>query len=200
MKYKNSESSGAEIFTTADQPYLDIISYLVKDRIIFLCDEIDGVLAQDICAKIIWLNKKDPTSEITIYINSVGGTVSNGLLSIYDTMQLSEAPIKTICIGEAYSSAAVLLAAGTPGRRFSYPNSRIMIHGISIDELSGTVDQIKEETKQLKELNMILMKLIAKHTGQSERKVKLDCKKDKYFSPEQAIKYGLVDAVLKPKK
>lgn len=179
---------------------LDVLSALVKDRIIFLCEEIDAVVAKDVCAKIIWLNKKDPKTEITLYINSGGGSVPDGLLSIYDTMQLSEAPIKTVCIGEAYSSAAIILASGTKGFRFAYPNARIMIHNVSIDELSGTVEQVQEETKQLKDLNKILIKLISDHTGQSERKVKYDCRKDKYFTPEQAVSYGLIDGILTNKK
>ncbi len=191
---------GEGLAATTVEPILDIYSRLIKERVLFLYEEIDTSVATNMAATLLFLDFQDSEKEITLYINSNGGDVPNGLLTIYDTMQYIKAPVKTVCIGEAYSSAAVLLAGGTPGRRFAYSNSRIMIHSLQIGEMSGTEKEIQKEAKRIKELNQRLMKLIATHTGQSLRKVKRDCDKDKYFTPEQALKYGLIDYILEPSK
>jgi ATP-dependent Clp protease protease subunit len=117
-------------------------------------------------------------------------------MTIYDTMQYISSPIKTICIGEAYSSAAVILTAGTKGRRWAYPSSRMMIHNIWTEEMSGTQKEIEEKSKQIKIVNDAMIKIISKHTGQTIRRVKKDCEKDKYFTCEEAMKYGLVDHII----
>lgn len=178
----------------------DVISRLVKDRILFLTDEIEIGAATELVAALLYLDLKSPEEEIVIYINSQGGDTQSGLLTIYDTMQLIKAPIRTVCIGEAYSSAAVLLAAGTKGLRFAAPNAKIMIHSLQLGNLSGTQAEIEEETKLCKKLNNTVMKIIALHTGQNIKKVKRDCLKDKYFTAEEALKYGLIDGILTPKK
>lgn len=174
----------------------NIYSRLASERIIFISQEIDGVLATEKSATLLWLDKVDPNKEITIYINSIGGSVTDGLLTIYDTMQVIKAPVKTVCIGEAYSSAAILLASGSQGLRFAFPNARIMIHGIQVDDVSGTQKGIEDELKKVKSLNQSLMEILARHTGQRLNKVKKDCIEDKYFSSKEAIKYGLIDGII----
>lgn len=178
----------------------DVYSLLIKERILFLSQEIDGEVATSIAAKLFLLDRQSQTEEITLYINSSGGTIENGLLTIYDTLQFIKAPVKTICIGEAYSSAAVILAAGSKGTRFAYPSARIMIHNVQVDDMSGNQKEIEDESRRIKELNQTLMNIISRHTGQDIKKVQRDCKKDKYFSPEQAIKYGLIDEIIQPSK
>jgi len=178
---------------------IDIFSSLIKNRILFLGDDIDANIATSLTASLLFLDIKSQ-EEITLYINSNGGCVSSGLLTIHDTIQYIKSPVKTVCIGEAYSSAAVILGCGSKGRRFAFPNSKIMIHNLHVDELSGTQKEIEDEAKRFKELNEILMKLISNHTKQPLKKVKRDCLKDKYFSPEEAIKYGLIDAIVEPLK
>lgn len=178
----------------------DVISRLVKDRILFLTDEVEIGVATELVAALLYLDLQNPDKEITIYINSQGGDTQSGLLTIYDTMQFIKSPVKTICIGEAYSSAAVLLASGTKGLRFAAPNSKIMIHSLQLGNLSGTQQEIEEETKLCKKLNDTVMKIIASHTGQNIKKVKRDCLKDKYFTAEEAIKYGLIDGIVVGKK
>lgn len=176
--------------------YQDVFTRLVSERVMFISQEIDCEMATEKAATLLLLNRLDPTKEITLYINSIGGSVTDGLLTIYDTFQHIEAPIRTICIGEAYSSAAVLLMAGTKGLRSAYPSARIMIHNIQVQEMSGNQKQIEDESKRIKALNQTLMEIISRHTGQSLRKVRHDCADDKYFTPEEAIKYGLIDSVI----
>jgi ATP-dependent Clp protease protease subunit len=178
---------------------IDIFSRLIKERIIFLSEEIDAAVATYITANLLFLDIQSK-NEITLYINSIGGSVPDGLLTIYDTLQFIKSPVKTICIGEAYSSAAVILAAGTKGRRLAYPNAKIMIHNIQVEEMSGTQKEIQEESKRVKELNQVLMNIIANHTGQNIKKVRRDCLKDKYFNPNEAIKYGLIDSIVTSSK
>lgn len=191
---------GVEPQETPNSQHKDVFSRLALERTLFLAQEIDAEVATSLVANLFWLDKQDPEKEITLYINSIGGSVSDGLLTIYDTLQFIQAPIRTICIGEAYSSAAVLLASGSHGARFAYPSARIMLHMIQVSEMSGTQKEIEEESKRIKELNDQLMKIIARHSGQSLRKVKRDCEKDRYFTPEEAIKYGIIDGIIKPAK
>lgn len=190
-----SEKS-TELYSTG--VYQDVFSRLVTERIVFLSQEIDAEVATEKAATLLLLDKLDPSKEITLYINSSGGFVQDGLLTIYDTLQLISAPVRTICMGEAYSSAAVLLAAGSKGKRMAYPSARIMIHNIQVEEMSGTQKQIEEESKRIKDLNHTLMQIICRHTGQPLRKVRRDCEKDKYFTPQEAIRYGLIDSIVTP--
>lgn len=178
----------------------DVQSSLIKDRILFLTDDVEIGVATELVATLLYLDLKNSSKEITIYINSQGGDTQNGLMTIYDAMQFIASPIRTVCIGEAYSTAAVLLAAGTKGLRFAAPNAKLMIHSLQLGNLSGTQQEIEDETKQCKKLNDTVMKIIANHTGQNIKKVKRDCLKDKYFTSEEAIKYGLIDAILPSNK
>jgi ATP-dependent Clp protease protease subunit len=178
----------------------DVFSRLIKDRVVFLSDEITGEVGTTIAATLLFLDNQSSTKEISLYVNSPGGTVCDGLFTIYDTMQYIKAPIKTVCIGEACSAAAVLLSAGTPGKRYAFPNATIMIHEIQIGELSGTGTHIEKEAKRIKVLNDKILSTVAKHCSQTLEKVKSDCKEDFYLTAEEALAYGLIDSIVKPNK
>lgn len=178
----------------------DVYSRLVKERILFLSEEIDADLATMLTATLFWLDSQSSTQEIKLYINSPGGTVSDGLFTIYDTLQVIKAPVKTICIGEAYSGAAVILAAGTKGKRLAYTNSKIMIHPIQVSEISGSQPEIEKESKRIKQLNSQVIELIARHTGNTLKKVKKDCQTEKFMSASEALNYGIIDDIVKPNK
>jgi ATP-dependent Clp protease, protease subunit len=171
----------------------DIYSRLLKERIIFLGDAIEDHLANLIIAQLLFLDSEDPEKDISLYINSPGGVVNSGL-AIYDTMQYLRAPVSTICIGMAASMAAVLLAAGTKGKRYALPNARIMIHqgsGGFRGNAPDAVIQMKEWEFLVKRNNEIL----ARHTGQPVEKVISDTDRDFFMAPEDAKDYGIIDAV-----
>ncbi|MCE5223547.1 ATP-dependent Clp endopeptidase proteolytic subunit ClpP [bacterium] len=173
----------------------DIYSRLLKDRIIFIGgDIIDDALANSVVAQLLFLSAENENKEISMYINSPGGSVSAGL-AIYDTMQYIRVPISTICIGQASSMGAFLLASGTRGKRFALPNSRIMIHQPS----GGTQGQATDLQIQVKEIILIknkLNELLAFHTGQSLDTIQADLERDRYMSAEEAKTYGIIDEVI----
>jgi len=173
---------------------------LAKKRILFLNEDIDAQNATKLSAHFLYLNSLSKRKEITLYINCIGGVVDGGLFAIYDTMQQISCPIKTICVGQAYSSAAVILASGTPGRRLAFPNSTIMIHSVSLDNISGSIHEIEIETKNLQNLNDKMLKILSKHTKNKFSKIKQDCSRDKYMNAEEALQYGLIDGILTPEK
>jgi ATP-dependent Clp protease protease subunit len=182
----------------------DIYSRLLKDRIIFVGGyggQVDTDSANMIIAQLLYLEAEDPDKEINFYINSPGGMVTAGL-AIYDTMQYIKAPITTICMGMAMSFGAVLLAAGTKGKRFCLPNSRIMIHQPLIygDGISGQVTDIEIEAKEMDDTKQRLTKILAKHTGHPVQKVWDDCERNYYMSAEEAKAYGMVDEIINFKK
>lgn len=177
-----------------------VFAKLAEQRVLFLNEDIDPSSATKLAAQLVYLESQSAKKEITLYINCTGGVVDGGLFTIYDTMQIISCPIKTICIGEAYSSAAVILAAGTPGLRFSYENSKMMIHSVYQDEVSGSEGQIKKEIKSLKALNLTMIEILARHTKNKLSKVKRDCRTDKYMSSKEALKYGLIDEIIPPSK
>lgn len=184
---------------TRDGEFLyDVFSRLVKDRIIFLAEELDEELATTITATLLFLDHQN-TKDISIYINSPGGDVG-GFYTIYDTMQYIKSPIKTVCIGQASSAAAFILAAGTPGKRFAFENSELMIHEIQIGNMSGTGTEIEKESLRIKRLNEKIIKTLALHCNQPYEKVKLDCKEDKFMTSEEALEYGLIDGIVKRTK
>ena len=185
---------------TRDGEFLyDVFSRLVKDRIIFLAEELDEDLATTITATLLFLDHQNKTKDISIYINSPGGDVG-GFYTIYDTMQYIKSPIKTVCIGQASSAAALILSAGTPGKRFAFENSELMIHEIQIGNMSGTGTEIEKESQRVKRLNEKILRTLALHCNQPYEKVKADCKEDKFMSSQEALEYGLIDGIVKRTK
>lgn len=172
----------------------DIYSRLLKDRIIFLGGEIDDHLANLIIAQLLFLDSEDPEKDIFLYINSPGGVVTGGL-AIYDTIQYLKAPVSTICVGQAASMGAVLLAAGAAGKRFTLPNSRIMIHQ-PLGGFRGQASDIHIHAQEILRMRDILNGIIAHHTGQSVEKIASDTERDFFMSGEEACKYGIVDSIV----
>ncbi|HEX7068163.1 MAG TPA: ATP-dependent Clp endopeptidase proteolytic subunit ClpP [Candidatus Limnocylindria bacterium] len=171
----------------------DIYSRLLKDRIIFLGDAIEDHVANLIIAQLLFLESEDPEKDIQLYINSPGGVVTSGL-AIYDTMRYLRAPVSTICIGQAASMGAVLLAAGATGKRYALPNARIMIHQGS-GGFRGNTPDVEIQMREMLHLTDRLMHILADHTGQDFEKVKRDSERDYFMSAEEAKAYGLVDEV-----
>ncbi len=171
----------------------DIYSRLLKDRIIFLGDGIEDHVANLVIAQLLFLEAEDPERDISLYINSPGGVVTSGL-AIYDTMQYLRAPVSTICIGMAASMASVLLAAGAKGKRYALPNSRIMIHQGS-GGFRGSTPDVLIQVKELEDLNKRLHEILARHTGQTVKKVARDTERDNFMSPEEARAFGIIDEV-----
>jgi len=171
----------------------DIYSRLLKDRIIFLGDAIEDHIANLVIAQLLFLESEDSEKDIQLYINSPGGVVTAGL-AIYDTMQYLKAPVSTICIGQAASMGAVLLAAGTKGKRFALPSSRIMIHQGS-GGFRGNTPDVEIQMREMLHLTTRIMQILADHCGQTFDKVKRDSERDYFLSAEEAKDYGLVDAV-----
>ena len=176
----------------------DIYSRLLKERIIFLTGAIDDNLASLVCAQLLFLESENPKKEISFYINSPGGIVWSGL-AVYDTMQYISSKIMTICIGQAASASSLLLAAGEKDMRFSLPNSRIMIHQPS-GGYQGQVTDLEIQTNEIIKTKKRLNQIYAKHTGKNIKEVELIMERDKYFSPEEAIKFGLIDKIVKNRK
>jgi ATP-dependent Clp protease protease subunit len=171
----------------------DIYSRLLKERIIFLGDAIEDHIANLVIAQLLFLESEDSEKDISLYINSPGGVVTSGL-AIYDTMQYLKAPVSTICIGQAASMASVLLAAGSKGKRFALPNSRIMIHQGSAGFRGNTPD-VEIQVREVMNLTNRLMGIMSSHTGQSVDKVRKDSERDYFMSAEEAKGYGLIDEV-----
>jgi len=176
----------------------DIYSRLLRERIIFLGGPIIDPVANSIIAQLLFLASKDPKKDIQLYINSPGGILTSGL-AIYDTMQYIKCPVSTVCIGSAASAAAVLLAAGTKGKRYSLPNSQILLHQVAISGVSGEAIEVEIAAKQIVKLKEKVNKILAKHTGQPMEKVERDTDRDFYLSADEAKEYGLIDVVIKPK-
>ncbi len=172
----------------------DIYSRLLKDRIIILGTPIDDNVANLIIAQLLFLEAEDPEKDIYLYINSPGGVVTSGL-AIYDTMQYIKPDVCTICLGQAASMGAVLLAAGAPGKRFSLPNSRIMIHQ-PLGGFQGQAKDIEIHAKEILRLKKMINEILSKHTGQSIKKIEKDTDRDFFMSAEEAKEYGIVDRVL----
>ncbi|MBK1835350.1 ATP-dependent Clp protease proteolytic subunit [Roseibacillus ishigakijimensis] len=172
----------------------DIYSRLLKDRIIFIGTGIDDFVANSVIAQLLFLQMQDPKKDIHIYINSPGGSVTAGL-AIYDTMQFITCDVNTYCIGIAASMGAVLLTAGTKGKRFCLPNSHVMIHQVS-GGAQGTAADVERTIGFMFNLKKRLNKILSDHTGKSVEQVELDADRDNYMSGEESVAYGLVDKVL----
>ena len=176
----------------------DIYSRLLIDRIVFLGTEIDDVIANLIIAQLLFLDAQSAEKDINLYINSPGGSVSS-TLAIYDTMQYLKSDISTICIGMAASGGAVILAAGTKGKRMALPNSRVMIHQ-PLGGAQGQVTDIEIQAREMIKIKEKLNSILASHTRQPLDRVKKDTERDYFMSAEEAQQYGLVDQVILPKK
>jgi ATP-dependent Clp protease protease subunit len=176
----------------------DIYSRLLKDRIVFLGTAIDDDVANAVIAQLLFLQMDDPKKDISIYINSPGGSVTAGL-AIYDTMQFLTCDVNCYCIGMAASMGAVLLSAGTKGKRFALPNSDIMIHQVS-GGAQGTASDVERTVEFMFKLKKRLIRILAQHTGKTEEQVKMDSDRDYYMSAEEAKSYGLVDDVVKSRR
>jgi ATP-dependent Clp protease protease subunit len=171
----------------------DIYSRLLRERIIFLGDQIEDNVANLVIAQLLFLDAEDPERDISLYINSPGGVITSGL-AIYDTMQYVRAPVSTICIGMAASMAAVLLAAGAPGKRFALPHSRIMIHQGS-GGFRGNTPDVFIQVKEMETLVNVNHEILSRHSGQPLEKIVADTSRDFFMSPVEAKEYGIIDAV-----
>ncbi len=176
----------------------DIYSRLLKDRIVFLGTPIDDDVANVVIAQLLFLESEDPDKDINLYINSPGGSVTSGL-AIYDTMQYVKPQVSTICLGQAASMGAVLLAAGAPGKRFAVPNSRIMIHQLS-GGFQGQATDIEIQAKEALRLKKRLDEILSKHTRQPIERIEKDTDRDYFMGAGEAKEYGLIDEVIVHKK
>ena len=177
-----------------EERVFDIYSRLLKDRIIFLQGEVDDDSANLIVAQMLFLQFDDPKADIHLYINSPGGSVTAGM-GIYDTMQFLECPINTYCMGICASGAAVLLAAGTKGKRFALPHSKIMVHQ-PWGQVGGQVSDIEIQANEILKDRERLNKILAKHTGRPMEQIEMETERDRYFTAAEAKEFGLVDDVL----
>jgi ATP-dependent Clp protease, protease subunit len=181
--------------TNRGERAFDIYSRLLKDNIIFLGTPIDDNVANVVTAQFLFLEAEDPEKDIHLYINSPGGAISAGM-AIYDTMQYIRPNVSTICIGQAASMGALLLAAGTPGKRFALPNSRILIHQPSMSGLAGQATDIDIHAKEILRLRESMNGILAKHTGQAIERIEKDVERDYIMTASQAKNYGIVDQVI----
>ncbi len=182
--------------TARGERAFDIYSRLLKDNIIFIGTPIDDTVANLVVAQMLFLESEDPDREISLYVNSPGGSVTAGM-AIYDTMQFVRCPVTTFCIGQCASMAAVLLAAGTKGRRFALPNSRILIHQPSAGGISGQATDIKIAAEEILRLRERLNEILSHHTGQPIEAIERDVERDRIMGALQAKEYGIIDQVIK---
>lgn len=180
--------------TNKGERQYDIYSRLLKERIIFLGDEIDDHSANIIVAQMLFLESDDPEKDIYLYINSPGGVVSAGL-AVYDTMQYIKSPVSTICVGQAASMGALLLAAGEKGKRYALPNARIMIHQ-PMGGTRGQATDIQIHAREILRLRETLNEILSKHTGNDVEKIQIDTERDNFMSSPEAVEYGIIDKVM----
>jgi ATP-dependent Clp protease protease subunit len=181
--------------TARGERQYDIYSRLLKDHIIFIGAPLDDNVANLVIAQLLYLEKEDPERDVLMYINSPGGSVSAGF-AIYDTMQFVRSDVATYCLGMAASMAAVVLAAGTKGKRFALPNSTILLHQLS-SGFRGQASDIDIHAKEILRLKKLLNHVLAQHTGQDLATVERDTDRDYFMTPEEALKYGIIDEVVK---
>lgn len=182
--------------TRTQDPY----SKLLEERIVFLGTQIDDISANDVMAQFMYLEHKDPDRGISLYINSPGGSFS-AMSAIYDTMQYVTCDVETICLGQAGASAAVLLASGTPGKRFALPGTRVVIHQPGLPEpVQGQASDLAIQADELTRIRTRLEEMLARHTGRSREQVTEDIERDKIMNAQEALEYGLVDAIIPSRK
>ena len=176
----------------------DIYSRLLKDRIIFLGNQVHDDLANTIIAQMLFLESEDPDKDIHLYINSPGGSITAGL-AIYDTMQYIKPDVVTICIGQSTSMGALLLAAGKKGKRYALPHSRIMIHQ-PLGGVQGQATDIEIQAKEIIKIKKMIHQLLAKHTGQPIERIEKDTERDYFMSSEEALEYGIIDKIIEKRE
>lgn len=181
--------------TSRGERAYDIFSRLLRDNIIFIGTPVDDTIANLVMAQMLFLEAEDPDRDISIYINSPGGSITAGL-AIYDTMQFIRPDVQTICIGQAASMAAVLLAGGTKGKRFGLPNSRILIHQPHAGGISGQATDIKIAAEEILRMRQLISSILSHHTGQPLEVIERDVERDLIMTAEQAVSYGLIDHVI----
>jgi ATP-dependent Clp protease protease subunit len=181
--------------TARGERAFDIYSRLLKDNIIFIGTPIDDMIANLVVAQLLFLEAEDPDKDISLYINSPGGSITAGM-AIYDTMQFIRPDVTTICIGQCASMGALLLTAGTKGKRFALPNSRILIHQPSISGIGGQATDIRIHAEEIMRMRELTSSILAKHTGQPMEQIERDVERDRWLSADQAREYGLVDQVI----
>lgn len=172
---------------------------LFEERIIFLGTQVDDTSANDIMAQLLVLEGLDPDRDITMYINSPGGSFTS-LMAVYDTMQYVRPDVRTVCLGQAASAAAVLLAAGAPGKRACLPNSRVLIHQPATQGTQGQVSDLEIQAKEIERMRTLMEQTLARHTGRSAEQVRIDTDRDKILTAEEAVEYGIVDQVFDYRK
>jgi ATP-dependent Clp protease protease subunit len=176
----------------------DIFSRLLKERVVFVVGTVEDHMANLVVAQLLFLESENPDKDIHLYINSPGGSVTSGL-AIYDTMQFIKSDVSTICVGQAASMGALLLAGGTEGKRFALPHSRIMVHQPSAG-YQGQATDISIHAKEVLELKARLNEIMSRHTGQPVDQIELDLERDRFMSAEAAVEYGMIDSVLARRK
>jgi ATP-dependent Clp protease protease subunit len=181
--------------TSRGERAYDIFSRLLKDNIIFIGTPIDDTVANLVIAQLLFLEAEDPDRDISLYINSPGGSITAGL-AIYDTMQFIRPDVQTICVGQAASMAAVLLAGGAKGKRFALPNSRILIHQPHAGGISGQATDIKIAAEEILRMRRLISSILARHTGQPLEVIERDVERDLIMTAEQAVSYGIIDHVI----
>jgi ATP-dependent Clp protease, protease subunit len=203
MKYSGAPVPYATTFvpmvveqTTRGERSYDLYSRLLKDHILFIGTPIDDHVANLVTAQLLFLEAEDPDHDIQLYINSPGGSITAGM-AIYDTMQYVRPDVVTTCVGQAASMAALLLAAGAPKKRFSLPNSRILIHQPLMSDLSGQATDIDIHAREILRMRSVLNQLLVHHTGQPIEKIERDTERDHILSAEQAKEYGLIDEIIR---
>ncbi|PIS62987.1 ATP-dependent Clp protease proteolytic subunit [Corynebacterium striatum] len=174
-------------------------SKLFEERIIFLGTQVDDTSANDIMAQLLVLESQDPDRDITMYINSPGGSFT-ALMAIYDTMRYVRPDVQTVCLGQAASAAAVLLAAGAPGKRAALPNSRVLIHQPRTQGTQGQVSDLEIEANEIERMRRLMENTLAEHTGRSAEQVRIDTDRDKILTAHEAVEYGLIDTVFDYRK
>jgi len=185
--------------TSRGEVAMDPYSKLLADRIVFLGTQVDDASANDVMAQLLYLDYDNPERDISLFINSPGGSVT-AMMAIYDTMQFVAADVQTVCLGQAASAAAILLAAGAPGKRLLLPNSRVVIHEPAMDVSQGAAADLEVQANEIIRMRTVMEELLAKHTGQAVGQIQADIGRDMILSADEAIAYGLADQLTRSRK
>lgn len=185
--------------TSRGEVTMDPYSKLLSDRIVFLGAPIDDTVANDVMAQFLYLEYDNPDRDISLFINSPGGSVT-AMMAIYDTMRYVTADVQTVCLGQAASAAALLLAAGTPGKRLALPHARVVIHEPAMEASQGAAADLEVQANEILRMHRVMVELLARHSGRSADQVRIDIERDTVLTAEDAIAYGLVDELTQSRK